>query len=350
MRIRSSPGKSVVGLDIQPGYVAAVEGQAGHVAVQRAATAMLAPEVVRDGDVTDVETLSSVLREMFAQHKLGRRVRVGVANHQIVMRTLDLPPLSGAKEIASAVRFQAQDHIPMPLDQAVLEHHALGKVQTPDGERARVVIVAARRDMVERLLIAVRRAGLRPAGIDLSAFAMIRALHSPGSTEGTAYISVGGVTNLAVAVGRTCVFTRVATHGTEGMAAELAERRGLTLEHAHAWIKHVGLTVAVEEIEGDPEIVAAARDVLEDGSLKIADDLRSSLDFYSMQDPGSELDRAILTGPAIEIPGFRERLASLASLPLEIAELKEARPGAVGEAGAGRLAVAAGLTVAEVAA
>ena len=339
----------MVGLDIQPGYVAAVEGPAGHVAVQRAATAVLGPGVVRDGDVVDLETLSSVLREMFAKHKLGRRVRLGIANHQIVMRTLDLPPLSGAKEIASAVRFQAQDHIPMPLEQAVLEHHALGKVETPDGERARVVVVAAHRDMIDRFLIAIRRAGLRPAGIDLSAFAMIRALHRPGSTEATAYISVGGVTNLAVAVGRTCVFMRVATHGTEAMAGELAERRGLTLEHAHAWIKHVGLTAAVEEIEGDPEIVAVARDVLEDGALKIADDLRGSLDFHSTQDPASELERAVLTGPAIEIPGFCERLASLASLPLERAELREARPGAADEAGAGRLAVAAGLTVSEVA-
>ncbi|MDQ6821402.1 MAG: pilus assembly protein PilM [Actinomycetota bacterium] len=340
----------MIGLDIQPGYVAAVEAPSGQIAVQRAATAVLGPEVVRDGDVVDVETLSRVLREMFAKHKLGRRVRLGIANHQIVMRTLDLPPLSGAKEIASAVRFQAQDHIPMPLDQAVLEHHALGKVQTPDGERARVVVVAARRDMVDRFLIAVRGAGLRPAGIDLSAFAMIRALHRPGSTEATAYISVGGVTNVAVAVGRTCVFTRVAAHGTEAMAGELAERRGLTLDHAHAWVKHVGLTAAVDEIEGDPEIVAAARDVLEDGTLKIADDLRSSLDFYAMQAPASELERAVLTGPAIEISGFCERLASLASLPLELAELREARPGAADEAGAGHLAVAAGLTVAEVAA
>ena len=66
----------------------------------------------------------------------------------------------------------------MPLDQAVLEHHALGIVETPDGPRTRVVLVAARRDMIDRVLEAVRRAGLRPHGIDLSAFAMIRALHS----------------------------------------------------------------------------------------------------------------------------------------------------------------------------
>jgi type IV pilus assembly protein PilM len=346
----SNSGRGVVGLDIQPGYVAAVQGQPGQAAVERAATAVLATEVVRDGEVVDVETLAGVLREMFAEHKLGRRVRLGVANHKIVMRTLDLPPLTGAKDIASAVRFQAQDQIPMPLDQAVIEHHTLGNVETADGERTRVVLVAARRDMVDKLLSATRKAGLRPHGIDLSAFAMIRALYRPGNDEPTLYISVGGVTNLAVAVGRTCVFTRVAAHGTEGMASELAERRGLTLEHSRAWLKHVGLTAEIEDLEGDPDIIAAARDVLGDGIARIADELRTSLDFHTSQDADAKVERAILTGPAVEIPGFCRHLAEHASLPLVVGALREAHPGALGDLEPGRLAVATGLSVAEVAA
>ncbi len=63
--------------------------------------------------------------------------------------------------------------------------------------------------MVDKLLAAVRMAGLRPQGIDLSAFAMIRALHRPGGDGATLYMSVGGMTNLAIAEGTTCVFTRV---------------------------------------------------------------------------------------------------------------------------------------------
>jgi type IV pilus assembly protein PilM len=350
VRTRSNAGKSVVGLDIQPGYVAAVEGHPGQATIQRAATAVLAPEVVRDGEVIDVETLAGVLRDMFAQHKLGRRVRLGVANHRIVMRILDLPPLTGAKEIASAVRFQAQDQIPMPLDQAVIEHHTLGRVMTAEGERTRVVLVAARRDMVDRHLSAIRRAGLRAHGIDLSAFAMIRALYRPGDDDPTLYVSVGGVTNLAVAVGRTCVFTRVAAHGTEGMAGELAERRGLTLEHARAWLKHVGLAAEIEGIEGDPDIVAAARDVLEEGITRIADELRTSLDYHSTQDAGANVHKAILTGPAVEIPGFCEQLAEQTSLPLEVGVLRQAHPGALGDLEPGRLAVATGLSVEQVAA
>jgi type IV pilus assembly protein PilM len=263
------------------------------------------------------------------------------------MRTVDLPPIEDTKQIASAVRFQAQEHIPMPLDQAVLEHHSMGLVETAEGPRTRVVLVAARRDMIDRLLEATKRAGLRPQGIDLSAFAMIRALHRPAQGA-TLYISVGGLTNLAVAVDKTCVFTRAVQHGTESMAGELAERRGLTLEHAHGWLKHVGLLMPLDDVEGDPEIIAETRSVLSDGVRRICDDVRNSLDFYAMQEGATPAERAVLTGTAVAIPGFSDQVAQELALPLEVGVAEEGRPGAFGGIDAGRLVVAAGLTVDEV--
>jgi type IV pilus assembly protein PilM len=343
-----SAGKSIIGLDIEPGYVAAVETRSGGVAVERAALASLAPGVVKEGEVADIDTLAEVLRTLFAEHKLGRRVRLGVANQRIVMRTLDLPPLKDAKEITSAVRFQAQEHIPMPLEQAVLEHHSLGIVETPEGPRTRVVLVAARRDMIDGLLAATRNAGLRPEGIDLSAFAMIRALHRPGRDDATVYVSVGGMTNLAVAVGTTCVFTRVVAHSTEAMASELAERRGLTLEHARGWLTHVGLLVPVDDIDGDAEVVVEARSVLGEGIRRISDEVRNSLDFYRVQPGAADVQRAVLTGPAVSIPGFAEQLGEEIELPLEAGVVTEARAGALAGLDAGSLVVAAGLAIEEV--
>jgi type IV pilus assembly protein PilM len=348
MPVGRRPGKAPIGLDIEPGFVAAVQASAGTAAVERAAVAQIPPAVVSDGEVVDIHTLSEVLQKLFAEHKLGKRVRIGVANQRIVVRTIDLPPLTEDKEIASAIRFQAPEHIPMPLEQAVLAHHSLGVVQTEDGPRTRVVLVAARRDMIDKLLAATREAGLKPVGIDLSAFAMIRALHRPGVAGATLFVSAGGVTNLAVAVGATCVFTRVVPYGTESMAAQLAERRGLALEQAHGWLKRVGLVDGVEEIEGEQEIVTEARGVLSDGLMRIADDVRNSLDFYRMQESGAEIQHAFLTGPAAAIPGFCDALSQAVSLPFEAGVVGEGRPGGFGGLDASQLVVAAGLTVDEV--
>jgi type IV pilus assembly protein PilM len=343
-----STSKSVVGLDIEPGYIAAVQSTAGQIAVEKAAYSQLSPGVVRDGEVVDVDTLADALRDLFETHKLAKRVRIGVANQRIVMRTIDLPSLNEEKEIRSAIQFQAQDHIPMPLDQAVLEHHTLGVVETPEGPKTRVVIVAARRDMIDRLVEATTRAGLRPTGIDLSAFALIRALHRPGSDGTSVYVNVGGITNLAIAAGTTCVFTRVIAFGTETIAGELAERRGLTLEHAHGWLRHVGLVDAVDDVEGDSEIVLEARSVLTEGVRRIGDEIRNSLDFHVMQIGSEAIDRVVLSGPAVTIPGFSDQFAQQVGLPLEVGLVGEGKPGGFSGVDAGRLAIAAGLTLSEV--
>lgn len=243
-------GGNVVGLDIQPGYIAAVQAHFnGGVTVQHAAGAPLAPDALREGEVLDERTLSDALRELFSSGNLSKRVRVGLANQRTVLRTLELPPVTDRKELAAAVRFQAEDQVPMPLAQAVLDFHSLGIVDTPNGPRQRVIVVAAQREMVERLLRAVRHAGLRPEGIDLSAFALIRSLYQSdsgvGQDEGSQrvlYLNIGGLTNMAIAEGRICRFTRVVGGGLEAMAAEIAERRGIPLVEARKLLAEYDLT------------------------------------------------------------------------------------------------------------
>jgi type IV pilus assembly protein PilM len=342
--------RSVVGLDIEPGQVAAVEANVnGTITVQRAATAPLAPEVVREGEVNDPASLADTLRTMFREHELNRRVRVGVANQRIVLRLLDLPQMDNPKDLDAAVRFQAQEHIPMPLDQAVIDFQPLGSFQTSEGARTRVALVAARRDMVERLLAALRTAGLRPVGIDLAAFAMLRALDAGAaeSTEPTLYVNVAGMTNIAIAEGKLCRFTRAVPGGMEGMVTQLAERRALTTEHARQWLAHVGLTSPMESVEGDPEIVSEARSVLADGARRVADEVRNTIDFQRSQETGIEISGAVLTGPAVSVPGFVEQVGADLGIPLEARVVREAHPGAAAGIDPGRLTIAAGLATEE---
>jgi type IV pilus assembly protein PilM len=255
---RRSGGADVVGLDIQPGFVAAVQARVnGSILAERAASVDLAADTVRDGEVVDEVALAEALRELFRDSGLGKRVRVGVANQRTVLRTLELPPVTDQKELAAAVMFQAQDQVPMPLGNAVLDFHPLGIVDTPAGPRQRVVLVAAQRDMIERLLSAVRNAGLTPEGVDLSAFALIRSLYSRDADEASRilYLNVDGLTNLAIAEGTVCRFTRVVGSGLEGMAVELAERRGIALTDARALFASVDLrqgAPAAEPLAAEP--------------------------------------------------------------------------------------------------
>jgi type IV pilus assembly protein PilM len=336
--------KNLVGVDIDPSGITAARVRVnGGIVVEDAGFTPLEPGIVRDGEVVDVEALSEALRSLFKNNKtLGKRVRIGLANQKIVVRPMELPYLENSKELDAAVRFTAQDQLPMPIDQAVLDYKALEVVPGPggNGRLQRLLVVAARRDMVERVVTAVSGAGLRAEGIDLSAFAMIRALHRPeGADEHVLYMAVGGLTNLAVAHGTTCVFTRPSGGGVEAIAIELAETCQLTLDHARGWLEHVGLQQAVEELEGDAAVVAAARRMLLDGVRRIAADVRNSLDFYMSQGGDSMVSRAILTGPAVTIPGFNVALSSELGLPVKNGAIDGAPDGVP----AGPLAVAARL-------
>ena len=321
--VMGKAAKTLVGLSIEPGLIAAAQVSVnGSLRIEDGGRGALEPGVVRDGAVADSDALVDALRALWAEHKqLDKRVRIGVANARIVVRTLYLPPISDPKQLASAVSFQAADAIPMPLKDAVLDFHAVGITDGPDGPRQRIVLVAARRDMITGMLTAARAAGLKPMGIDLSAFGMVRALqHQRRESDGPElFVAVGGLTNLAISDRGVCAFTRVAGGGIESLAAELAERRELTAEHARAWLYSVGLETPLDDVAGDASIAADARTVLTGGVRRIASEIRASLDFHAGQpEGGREVDRVVLTGPAMAIAGFGSALA--AELELEVDE------------------------------
>src|SRR5688572_15472799 len=188
---KSAGAKGDVGLDLEPSHIAAAEVHVnGSISVLRGAVAPLRPGVLRDGELINPEALTEALKELWAEHNLPKTVRLGIANQRIDVRTLDVPPISDPKGLAAAVRIEAPDHIPMPMDEAILDFQPIGLVDTPSGQRMRVVVVAVRRDMVERYTDAVREAGLKVEGIDLSAFAMVRALGPVEDEGGTMYVNV----------------------------------------------------------------------------------------------------------------------------------------------------------------
>jgi|HubBroStandDraft_2_1064218.scaffolds.fasta_scaffold00113_31 type IV pilus assembly protein PilM len=397
-------GEELVGLDIQPGFVAAVQARVnGSILAERVAALPLPADSMRDGEVMDEDAVSETLRELFDGTGLSKHVRVGVANQRTVLRTLELPPVTDQKELAAAVNFQAQDQVPMPLNNAVMDFHPLGIVDTPAGPRQRVVLVAAQRDMIERLLTAVRRAGLTAKGVDLSAFALIRALYrrDPEQTGRVLYLNVDGLTNLAIAEGTVCRFTRVVGSGLEGMAGELAERRSIALSEARALLAAVDLNAPVQVAQelaapqeldpehgaldaGEPERAleegehaqdageseramsyeelaavesapvaqtahsdADLRTVLENGIRDISGEVRNSLDFHRSQDGGGEVSHVVMSGSAQDIPGFAETLQASLGVEVRCEQVGLLDQGLAETVSPHRLSVATGLATAE---
>lgn len=354
----------VVGLDIEAGSIAATEVAVnGSVQVAASAIGPLDPGAFHEGEVLDPERLAAALKALFAENKLSKRVRLGIGNQRLVVRTLRLPAIEDPKEMEAAIRFQAQEQVPMPLDQAVLEHQVVGGVPAEEGGSAQVdvVVVAARREMISSFIEPIRRAGLDPVGVDLAAFGMIRALAAtshgtdavaqadgvedtgPRPTGTVLYCNLGDVTNLAVARGRACLFTRVSHVGLGAIAAQLVAARGLPPEHTAQWLAFVGLETPVAELDGDAETVAEARRSLEEGVSSLVDEMRLSLDYYGAQEGALPVEQIVLCGPGSAIAGVSARMEAGLGIPISVS-----RPAALGgfdESAAARLTVPFGLAL-----
>jgi type IV pilus assembly protein PilM len=339
----SSRGSAVTGLEIGATQAIAAEAQLsdGVIVARRAVARRLPAGLFRDGLVLDPDALGVELRALFAEHKLGRRVRVGLATPRTILRVIDMPPLDEA-DIRVAVSMQAQERLPMPLESAVLDYQTVGLVDTPEGPRLRVVVVATERAGVDTLLATLRSAGLRPEGIDLSVFAAIRALAGAEPITGPIlYAQLGDLVNIAVTDGGICQFTRQAPQGLALVLQRLVEQRGGTVDEAQRLL-HAALGDDFGELDR-----TEARDVgvvLAGVATELGSELRAAAEFYDTQS-GATVNDGIITGALAPLPGFADALSEASGLKLRCGAVNTAPGEDAGEVDPRVAPVAVGLSI-----
>jgi type IV pilus assembly protein PilM len=310
-----------VGLDIGTSGVRAAELTLGKSAttLERFGQVALPPGAVRDGEVVDVDVVSSALKQLWQQAKFGTtKVVVGVANQKVVVRQVDLPWMP-VKELRGSLAFQVQDYIPMPVDQAILDFHPLEEFANDSGGRMlRVLLVAASREMVSNAVLAVERAGLQPAMVDLTSFAVLRSLHSQsalGSVDAEALVDIGAsVTNIVVHQGGVPRFVRILLMGGGDITDALAERLGVPLEQAES----VKQTTGLAAVPGMADAQPASR-AIEQAGAAFVEEVRGSLDYYMAQPGAARIDKVVVSGGGSRLAGLTERLSAATRLTVEIA-------------------------------
>ncbi len=338
---------TVTGLEIGATQVIAAEAslKGGRVVTERVAHRPVPPGLMRDGLVIDPDRLAGELKALFSEHRFSKRVRVGLATPRTVLRVIDLPPLED-RDIRAALVMQAQERIPMPLDRAVMDFHTVGLVDTPEGQRLRVIVVVTERDGVDRLLDVLRRAGLKPEGIDLSIFAAIRGLADGEADSGAVlYAQLGDLVNIAIAEDGVCRFTRQAPQGLAMVLGRLAESQAMPIEQAQELVRNAPGLRTGETLDESEQAVA---DVLNRAAAELGSELRAAAEFYSNQFGSEIVTRGIVAGPLAPLPGFVHALSATSGLQLTCGEVVPASPDALGGVDARLAAVASGLAVGEI--
>ncbi|HEY6674788.1 MAG TPA: type IV pilus assembly protein PilM [Rubrobacteraceae bacterium] len=337
-RLRGIGRAGTIGVDIDRGSIKAVQLQdsgAGYV-LQHVGYHRLPPGVIVDGEVADQNLLASEIREFWDSHSFkGRSITFGVSNQKVVVRLLDFPHMK-PEDLQDAISFEAQDHIPMPLDEAVLDYVVLG----PREERSdldRVLVVAAQREMISRYTSAVRAGGLRPEGVDVKALSLTRStLPDPffGEDGAVLLLDVGAeITNLVVADRGTPVLTRFVPVGLGDFVAAVMELADLPEDQAErqALDPRVNLgdgredeteeTTDPAQEEGDevedfdPALVYDVRRGLEGAAQTLADEVQRSIEHHRSQEAARDVSRVLISGEAALIPGLDAYIGDLLGVP-----------------------------------
>jgi type IV pilus assembly protein PilM len=346
--------KRVVGLKIGASQLAAARISNNGVAeLQQVVRAPLASGVVVGGELRDPEALSEALKAFFARNKLPRKgVRLGIASNRIGVRIIEIPGAVEEKQLANAVQFRAQEALPIPLDEAVLDFRVLEETIDAEGQSVRrVLLVVAFRELIERYVAACRKAGISLDGIDLEAFALLRALGAPANREGSALVAVAighDRSTFAVSDGRICEFTRVIDWGGSALNVSLARMLDSTPSEVEAIKRGLSVDGSVVPDELTSEQAAIAVDAVRKQVQSFARELVSSLQFYQGQPGSLGIGEIVITGGTAQLPGLAEELERLIGVAVRIgdpfARLKLTKKAAQAEQ-VGSLAVAIGLGI-----
>jgi type IV pilus assembly protein PilM len=314
--------KQVVGLKIGSSQLsAAVVVNNGKPTLVKAARHALPADVVAGGEVRDPDVLAQEIAAFFDEAGLPRKnVRLGIGSSRTGVRVFERPSVDDPAQLANAIRFRAYETLPIPIEEAMLDYHVVEETNAPD----RVLLAVAYRDLVDRFAGTCAAAKIELAGIDMEAFALLRAVGGdplgPGQRDEAARVAVSvghDRTTVAVSDGRLCEFTRVLDWG--GVRVTQAIERALEVDSAEA-----------ERIKRTLDISAGATPVDERTTLAteavrrevhgLARELASSLHFYQDQPDSLGFAEIIVTGGGSHLQGLAEQLEELVGITVRVAD------------------------------
>jgi type IV pilus assembly protein PilM len=322
--------KRLVGLKIGASQLAAARVSNNGVAeLLQVARDPLEPGIVVGGELRDPDALAAALKEFFSKNKLPKKgVRLGIANNRIGVRTFDIAGIDDQKQLTNAIRFRAQEALPIPIDEAVLDYQVLGEGVDDEGQPTkRILLVVAYRELIDRYMDACKKAGIGLVGIDLEAFALLRALQAPQDGAGSdptaalVAVSIGHErSTFAVSDGRVCEFTRVLEWGGSALNVAIARALDAAPSEVEGAKRALALTDEMVPDGLTAEQAKLARDAMRRAIQTFARELVSSLQYYQNQPGSLGIGEIALTGGTAHLPGLAGELERLIGVRVRVGD------------------------------
>ena len=309
-----SKKKGVIGLDIGSSSIKLVELNEGKngFKLQNLAISPLPPEAIVDGSLMDSVTIIDTIRELTANTKTKTKdVVISISRHSVIVKKINLPFMTEA-ELEESIQWEAERYIPFDINDVNIDFQILGS-GPGNPEVMDVILVAAKKDIINDYISVIIESGLNPVIIDVDAFALENMLAINYEIEKEEIIAIANVgastTNINIIKNNVSAFTRDIFKGGNQVTEEI--QRQLHIDYEEAEKIKVGSKV-------DTTSQAIIQDVFKTASESLAMEIGSSLDFYQSTTTYEKINKFYLSGGGSKVKDFDLILQQQIGIPVEI--------------------------------
>jgi type IV pilus assembly protein PilM len=308
--------KLAVGLDIGSSSVKLVQlkERKGGYQLLAFGVAPLPPEAIVDGALMNSAAIVQAIQELVAQQKVkARDVAIGVRGHSVIIKKISLPRMT-QEELDESIQWEAEQYIPFDVKDVNIDTQIL----TPEGDAAGqmdVLLVAAKKDMINDYTSVCAEAGLTATVVDVDAFAVQNAFeknYEPSPTDTVVLINVGAaVSNINVISRGVTTFTRDITMGGNAFTEEIQKQLNISYDEAEA-LKVGG------QGESDAVVPQEVERVIQGVADQMGGEIQRSLDFYASTAADGKVTQVFLSGGTARVPALFKVVEARAGVPVEI--------------------------------
>ena len=289
-----------IGLDVGSGFVKLVEvdHSGDQPEVVQVAMRPLVADAIVEGEIMDPGLVSDTIGALFQEAGLkGREVVTAVGGHDVIIKKIEMDRMkeSDAREV---IRWEAEQHVPFDIKSVELDFQILDPLA--EGLQMEVLLVAAKRELVDNKVSLLLDAGVSPRVIDVDAFALHNAFeyNYPEAMEGiVALVNIGHeTTNVSILEDGNPILTRDIPFGSRRVREDLQRERGLTAEQAEDIVQ------GREEFAEMPALVESSAD-------EVAVGIERASAFLMTRQSGAGMGQIFLSGGGARIPGMSDTLA-----------------------------------------
>ncbi len=256
-------------------------------------------------DEKEMASLGQIIKKLHNEAGVtSRDVVISIPEPLVFTRTIKFPLLTDA-EIASAVKWESEQYIPIPINEAVIQHSILARDEKSSPPGVLVLLVAAPRVVVEKYIKVVQFAGLNAIAVETELLALTRSLAPPDRT--VLLVDLGASsTNIAISKMGLLSFSRSVSIAGDALTRAVSQGLGVPVEQAEEYKKTYGLTSV--QLEGKVRVI------LEPVLRLVADEIKKAVSYYLTEERGETPSALIVTGGTSAIPEIISTMTKLVGI------------------------------------